>query len=196
MSSLTVFMLVLGIALVAAVALYNKLVRQKNAVTNSFAQIDVQLKRRYDLIPNLVEVAKKYVQHERETLEAVTSARNQAASAAKTAKADPGSIATLAALNTAEASLGGALSRLMAVVEAYPDLKADASLGRLHEELTSTEGRIGFARQGFNDAVLDYNNTAEQFPGNIIAGIFRFKSAAMLESTTSQEERQAVKVSL
>lgn len=196
MSSLTVFMLVLGLGLVASVVLYNKLVRMRNAVSNAFAQIDVQLKRRYDLIPNLVDVAKKYVQHERETLEAVTSARNQAASAAKAAKADPGSVATLAALNTAEASLGGALARLMAVVEAYPDLKANASLGQLHEELTSTEGRISFARQGFNDAVLDYNNTAQQFPGSIIAGIFRFKEAAMLESTNSQEERQAIKISL
>lgn len=178
-----------------AVAAYNKLVRLRNAIGNAFAQIDVQLKRRYDLIPNLVETARKYLQHERETLEAVISARNQAFSAADKARANPSDAAPMVALGAAETLLGGTLGRLMAVAEAYPELKADQTMRELSEELTSTENRVGFSRQAYNDAVLDYNNAAQQFPANLVGGIFGFKAAAMLESTTSAVERAAPKVS-
>ena len=178
-----------------AVAAYNKLVRLRNAIGNAFAQIDVQLKRRYDLIPNLVETARKYLQHERETLEAVISARNQALSAAGKARANPSDAAPMVALGAAETLLGGTLGRLMAVAEAYPELKADQTMRELSEELTSTENRVGFSRQAYNDAVLDYNNAAQQFPANLVGGIFGFKAAAMLESTTSAVERAAPKVS-
>jgi len=188
------------LALVASVALwaiaaYNRLVRQRNEIGNAFAQIDVQLKRRYDLIPNLVEIARKYLQHERETLEAVIAARNTAKAAAGEVRAQPLDAARVGALTAAEGVLGGALSRLMAVVESYPELKADRSLRELSEELTHTENRVGFARQAFNDAVLDFNNAAEQFPANLVARLFRFRSAAMLEATESAAERAAPRVS-
>ncbi len=176
---------------IAGVVTYNRLVRLRNAISNSFAQIDVQLKRRYDLIPNLVETARKYLQHERETLEAVTAARNQAYAAAGVARQAPTSAAPVAALGAAEGVLGGALGRLMAVVESYPELKADQTMRELSEELTSTENRVGFARQAYNDAVLDFNNGVGQFPANLIAGLFGFGQAAMLQSTQSAEERLA-----
>ena len=175
---------------------YNRLVRSRNEIANAFAQIDVQLKRRYDLIPNLVDVARKYVQHERETLEAVIAARNSAKSASDAARARPADAARIGALAGAEGALVGAMKQLAVVVEAYPELKADATLRELSEELGHTENRIAFARQAFNDSVLDYNNTAQQVPTNIVAGVFSFKPAAMLEATTSEAERSAVQVAL
>lgn len=181
-----------------ATAVYNRLIRLRNEIKNAFGQIDVQLKRRYDLIPNLVEVAKKYVQHERETLEAVISARNQATQAREAIKGDPtsgaGGRGALAALASADGLLGSALGRLMAVVEQYPDLKADQSLRDLSEELTSTENRIGFARQAYNDCVLEFNNKTQEFPDVIVARLFGFVAQDMLQSTESDEERKAVKV--
>ena len=175
---------------------YNRLVRSRNEIANAYAQIDVQLKRRYDLIPNLVDVARKYVQHERETLEAVIAARNTAKSASDAARARPADAARIGALAGAEGALVGAMKQLAVVVEAYPELKADATLRDLSEELGHTENRIAFARQAFNDSVLDYNNTAQQVPTNIVAGVFSFKPAAMLEATTSEAERSAVQVAL
>ncbi len=177
-------------------AAYNRLVRSRNEIANAFAQIDIQLKRRYDLIPNLVDVARKYVQHERDTLEAVIAARNSAKSAGDAARAKPADAARIGALAGAEGSLAGALKQLAVVVEAYPELKADATLRELSEELGHTENRIAFARQAFNDSVLDYNNAAQQVPTNVVAGLFGFKDAAMLEATTSDAERSAVKVAL
>jgi LemA protein len=175
---------------------YNRLVRSRNEIGNAFAQIDVQLKRRHDLIPNLVEVAKKYVQHERDTLEAVIAARNGAKAASDAARSKPADAQRIGALATAESALTGMLGKLAVVVEAYPELKADASLKDLHEELSHTENRIAFARQAFNDVVLDYNNAAQQAPTNVVAGLFGFQTAAMLEATQSEAERAAVKVAL
>jgi LemA protein len=184
---------VIGLWMLAA---YNRLVRHRNEIGNAFAQIDVQLKRRHDLIPNLVEVARKYVQHERDTLEAVIAARNGARKAGEAAAARPADPARIAALGTAEDALAGMMSRLAVVVEAYPELKADASLRDLSEELNHTENRIAFSRQAFNDAVLDYNNAAQQAPTNLVAGLFGFKDAAMLQATTSEAERAPVRVAL
>lgn len=175
---------------------YNRLVRSRNEIANAFAQIDVQLKRRYDLIPNLVDVARKYVQHERDTLEAVIAARNTAKSAGDAARAKPVDAARIGALASAEGALAGAMKQLAVVVEAYPELKADATLRELSEELGHTENRIAFARQAFNDSVLDYNNAAQQVPTSIVAGVFSFKPAAMLEATANDAERSAVKVAL
>lgn len=183
------------LVLLWAVAAYNRLVRQRNEIGNAFAQIDVQLKRRHDLIPNLVETARKYVQHERDTLEAVIAARNSARAAADQVRERPADAARVGALAAAEGLLGGALGRLMAVVEAYPELKADQTLRELSEELAHTENRVAFSRQAFNDSVLDYNNAAQQFPNNLVAGVFGFQAAAMLQSTQSAAERATPKVS-
>jgi LemA protein len=188
------------LGLVAAVViyligLYNGLVSRKNRFQNAFAQIDVQLKRRYDLIPNLVETAKGYLKHEREVLENVVRARGSAIDASTRAAANPGDPAAMTGLSQAESGLTGALSRLFALVEAYPDLKANQTMAQLSEELASTENRVAFARQAFNDAVMDYNVAREQFPGNMIAGPFGFGAAQLLEATESPEERQAPKVS-
>lgn len=172
---------------------YNGLVFARNLYRNSFAQIDVQLKRRYDLIPNLVETAKAYMSHERETLEAVVAARNHASGARAAAAANPGDPASMMALSQAEAGLGGVLGRLFAVAEAYPDLKANQTMMQLSEELVSTENRVAFARQAFNDAVMDYNNQREVFPTNIIAGMFNFTAAHSLD-ITNPAEREVVKV--
>ena len=177
-------------------AAYNRLVRGRNEIANAFAQIDVQLKRRYDLIPNLVDVARKYVQHERETLEAVIAARNTAKAAGDAARAKPADAARIGALAGAEGNLAELMKQLAVVVEAYPELKADATLRELSEELGHTENRIAFARQAFNDSVLDYNNAAQQAPTNVVAGLFSFKQAAMLEATANEAERSAVKVAL
>ena len=177
-------------------AAYNRLVRSRNEISNAFAQIDVQLKRRYDLIPNLVDVARKYVQHERDTLEAVIAARNNAKTVGDAARAKPSDAARIGAFTGAEGALAGSLKQLAVVVENYPELKADATLRELSEELGHTENRIAFARQAFNDSVLEYNNTAEQMPTNIVAGVFGFKQAAMLEATASEAERSAVRVAL
>ena len=184
-----------GGLLLWGILIYNRLIGLRNQIANAFAQIDVQLKRRNDLIPNLVETAKGYLQHERQTLEAVIVARNQSHAAAGRARANPGDTAAIAALDAAESALGGVLGRLMMVVEAYPELKADANMRQLTEELTSTENRIGFARQAFNDSVLEYNNGAGMFPANVVAGLFRFRQAEMLRSTQSHDERQAPRVS-
>ncbi len=179
-----------------AVGAYNRLMRLRNLVANAFGQIDVQLKRRYDLIPNLVEVARKYLQHESQTLEAVISARNQAQKAEQSAAASPLSGPALGALAGAEQLLGGALGRLFAVVEDYPELKADQTLRELSEELTHTENRVGFARQGYNDQVLEYNNAALHFPTVIVARLLGFVPLDMLASTENDAERQSVRVQL
>ena len=187
--------LVLLVALVAwVVGLYNGLVVLKNKFKNAFAQIDVQLRRRYDLIPNLVETAKGYLKHERETLTAVIEARNQAAGAAKALAAAPGDPAAVKAFSAAESGLAGVLSRLMVVVERYPELKADGQMARVMEELTSTENRIAFARQAYNDSVTEYNTKRELFPTSIVAGMFNFAPAALLESTDSAAQREAPQV--
>ena len=164
-----------------AIAVHNGLVGARNAFRNAFAQIDVQLTRRYDLIPNLVETAKAYLAHERGTLEAVTRARAGALAGLGAAKAAPGDAAAMAQLAGAEGQLAGALSRLMVSVEAYPELKASANMQQLTEELTTTENRIAFARQAYNDAVMAYNNRREMFPGSMIAVQFDFRPAALLE---------------
>ncbi len=192
---------IVGIILIVAVVIvmmiigiYNGLVQKRNAYKNAFAQIDVQLKRRYDLIPNLVETAKGYMKHERETLEAVISARNAAYSANNNAVANPGDPSAMKALAGAESQLNGALSRLLVTFEAYPDLKANQNMLALQEELTSTENKVAFARQAYNDAVTVYNNGRETFPQNIVAGMLGFQPAALLE-IENKEERVAPKVS-
>jgi LemA protein len=189
--------IVLGLVVVIAlwaVGVYNRLRIQKNQVENAFAQIDVQLKRRYDLIPNLVEVARGYMQHEASTLEAVTRARNQAVAASDALRSHARDGKALAAFSAAEQALGGDLGRLMMTVEAYPDLKADAQMQSLSEEIASTENRIGFARQAFNDQVLAFNDRASQFPDLIVARLLGFAHMGMLESTTSAQERTAPQV--
>lgn len=185
--------LIVAIAVWATLA-YNGLVRLRNQVKNSFAQIDVQLKRRYDLIPNLVETAKAYIKHERQTLEAVVQARNVAVSAHASAAADPTNAEALKQLGAAEQALRGSLVRFFAVAEAYPDLKANQNMMQVSEELTSTENKIAFARQAFNDTVMSFNVAVEQFPGNLIANAFGFKAAEQLAATESPEERKAVHV--
>lgn len=177
-----------------AMSIYNGLVALRNRFKNAFAQIDVQLKRRYDLIPNLVEVARGYMAHEKGTLEAVIAARNGAASAAQKAAADPADGEAVRALATAEAGLSGAMGRMFALAEAYPDLKANQNMLSLQEELASTENKVAFARQAYNDAVTSYNTSRESFPDVIFAGFFQFKAAELLQATESAEERQAVKV--
>lgn len=182
--------LLLGFWLIGA---YNGLVTLRNRFKNAFAQIDVQLKRRYDLIPNLVETAKGYLKHERETLEAVIAARNTAYAASKAAAANPADASAVKGLLGAEAGLAGALSRLMVVSEAYPDLKANQNMMQLTEELTSTENKISFARQAYNDAVTLYNTTRERFPTNLIAGVFNFAEATLFQ-VENAGEREAPKV--
>lgn len=177
-----------------AIGQYNGLVALRNRFKNAFVQIDVQLKRRYDLIPNLVETAKGYLKHERETLEAVIQARNQAQSAGGLAAANPGDPQAMKALCGAEAGLTGALGRLLAVAEAYPDLKANQNMMQLTEELTSTENKVAFARQAYNDSVMAYNTKREIFPTNIVAGIFQFQAAELFQ-IENPEEKQAPKVS-
>jgi LemA protein len=176
-------------------AAYNRLVRARNEIANAFAQIDVQLKRRYDLIPNLVETAKTYLKHERETLEAVTRARNTAVAAAQGALANPGNPQAMQSLGQAEGALTGVLGRLLAVAESYPELKANQNMLAIQEELASTENKVAFARQAFNDAVMEYNTKRESFPDSIVAGMFRFDAAELLQATESAEERKAPKVS-
>ena len=179
-----------------AVGAYNRLVRLRNTIANAFGQIDVQLKRRYDLIPNLVEAAKKYLSHERETLEAVINARNQAKTASDAVRSRPVSALAVTTLAVAEQALNSSLGSLFALNEAYPELKADQTIRELSEELTSTENKVTFARQAFNDAVLDYNNAQGQFPAVLIAKIFSFAPSAMLQATESVEERKGVRVQM
>ena len=190
-------LIVLGIIvvlIVACIVIYNSLVTLRNRFKNAYSQIDVQLKRRYDLIPNLVETAKGYLKHERETLEAVINARNQASSANNNAAANPGDPGTMNNLISAETALSGALGRLFALAEAYPDLKANQTMSELMEELSSTENKIAFARQAYNDAVMSYNIGREKFPNVMIAGAFNFREAVLFE-ISAPEEREAVKVS-
>lgn len=190
---LLIFLLVVaGIVVMWGIATYNGFVTGRNAYKNAFAQIDVQLQRRYDLIPNLVETAKGYMAHERQTLEAVTAARGAAMSGLSAAKANPGDPQAMAQLGAAESQLGGALGRLMMVSESYPDLKANQTMMQLSEELTSTENKIAFARQAYNDSVMSYNNKREVFPASLLAGGF---AAASLLEITQPEKREAVKVS-
>jgi LemA protein len=179
-----------------AVGAYNRLVRLKNTIGNAFGQIDVQLKRRYDLIPNLVDAAKKYLQHEQGTLEAVIAARNHALSASDAARSRPTDVGALTTWVAAEQALDGSLGHLFAVAEAYPELKADQTIRQLSEELTSTENKVGFARQAYNDAVLDYNNAQGQFPALLIARLFGFAPSAMLRATESALERQAIRIQM
>ena len=189
--------IILAIIVVAAfffISIYNRLVSGRNGYKNAFAQIDVQLTRRHDLIPNLVETAKGYMKHERETLEAVITARNVAVSGLKNAAAHPGDPAAVQQLSGAENALSGALGRLFALAEAYPDLKANQNMMQLSEELTSTENKVAFARQAYNDAVMSYNNAREMFPNTIVAGMFAFHSAELLE-IESAEKRAVPKVS-
>ena len=189
--------IVLGIivALVVwAISIYNRLVALRNRFKNGFAQIDVQLKRRYDLIPNLVETAKGYIKHERETLEAVIKARNTAVSAAQAAGANPGNPAAMMQLGQAEGALTGMLGKLFALAEAYPDLKANQNMLAIQEELSSTENKVAFSRQAFNDSVMEYNTKRESFPDSIFAGMFGFGPAELLQATESAEERKAPQV--
>jgi LemA protein len=189
--------IVLGLIAVLAVwaiAVYNALVQRRNRIANAFGQIDVQLKRRHDLVPNLVEVAKRYLAHEAATLEAVVRARGAAVGAADAARQRPTDVQAVQGLSAAEQALGGSLGRLLVVAEDYPELKADATMRSLSEELTSTENRVGFARQAYNDEVLAYNDAAGRFPDLLVARLTGFVPAAMLQSTQSAAEREAPRV--
>jgi len=190
-----IFVAIIVVVAIWVIMIYNGLVTLRNRFKNAFSQIDVQLKRRYDLIPNLVETVKGYMAHERGTLEAVVKARGAAVSAAQVAAAAPGDPGAMRGLAQAEGALGGALGRLMAVFEQYPDLKANQNVLGLQEELASTENKVAFARQAFNDSVMEYNTKRESFPENIFAGFFRFEAAELLQATDSAEERKAPKVS-
>ena len=192
---LLILLAILAVLLVWAVGAYNGLVGARNAYRNAFAQIDVQLQRRFDLIPNLVETAKGYLTHERETLDAVVAARGAAQAGLAAAKAAPGDPAAMATLAAAQGQLDAGLGRLLAVAEAYPDLKADRTMMQLTEELASTENRVAFARQAFNDAVMAYNNRREMFPSSVVAGSFDFAAATSLAIPGDRAEmREAPKV--
>ena len=193
-TAITILAVLAGLVLVVAfwvIGIYNGLVKLRNLYRNAFAQIDVQLKRRYDLIPNLVETAKGFMKHEKETLEGVIEARNMASSARQSANTEDAS--SMGALMAAEGGLGSALGRLFALSEAYPDLKSNANMMQVSEELTSTENKIAFSRQAYNDAVTQYNTQTEVFPSSFIAGIFNFGTATLFE-VTEESEREAVKV--
>jgi len=194
LTGLGVVFLVVLFLLFYVFSLYNGLVTLRNRFQNAYAQIDVQLKRRYDLIPNLVETAKGYMKHERETLDAVIRARNTAMAAGKQAAENPGDPKAIQNLSTAEVALTGSLNRFIGLSEAYPDLKANQNMLALQEELTSTENKISFARQAFNDAVTAYNTATELFPNNIVAGMGNFQRAALWE-LTEPEQKEPVKVS-
>jgi len=189
-----IILAVIAAAVLFAVSIYNRLVSGRNRFKNAFAQIDVQLTRRYDLIPNLVETAKGYMSHERETLEAVVNARNMAVAGLKAAAKDPSDPDAMKNLAQAEQGLSGALGKLFALSEAYPDLKANENMMQLSEELTTTENKVAFARQAYNDSVMDYNTLRESFPNNFFAGWFSFKAAELLE-IEDESKREAVKVS-
>jgi LemA protein len=197
MSSFLIGLAILGafclLCLFYVISLYNGLVTLRNRYKNAFAQIDVQLKRRYDLIPNLVETAKGFMKHEKETLEAVIRARNAAMSAGQQAASNPGDPQSMQNLSVAETALAGSMTKFLGLAEAYPDLKANQNMLALQEELTSTENKIAFARQAFNDAVTSYNNAREVFPGSLVAGFGQFQAASLLE-IESPVEREPVKV--
>jgi LemA protein len=197
LSSGVAILIIFGVLAVLAamvfVGIYNRLVGLKNRYKNAFAQIDVQLKRRYDLIPNLVETAKGYIKHERETLEAVVKARNAAVSAGQQAAANPGNPQAMQGLSSAETALTGTMTKFMALMESYPDLKANQNMLALQEELTSTENKIAYARQAYNDAVMSYNTAREVFPNNIVAGFGSFPPAELFQ-VSAPEQREPVKV--
>ena len=194
MTSFLVILAVLAAIVFWGIGIYNRLINERNRVKNSFAQIDVQLTRRYDLIPNLVEAVKGYMKHERETLENVIKARNAASSSLEAAKADPANAQAIKELGASEGALTSALGRLFALSEAYPDLKANQNMMQFQEELASTENKVAFSRQAFNDSVLQYNNSAQNFPNNVIAGFFSFELASFLE-ISSEDAREAPDVS-
>ena len=189
-----IFLAIIAAIIFYAIGIYNRLVNERNRVRNAFAQIDVQLTRRYDLIPNLVEAVKGYMKHERETLEAVIQARNTAVVKLDAAKRDPSNAAAIQQLGEAEGVLGSVLGRLFALSESYPDLKANENMMQFQEELASTENKVAFSRQAFNDAVMSYNNTAENFPNNLVATTFNFELASFLEIET-EEKRDVPEVS-
>jgi LemA protein len=193
---MTTIIVLVAFALVVVwvITIYNNLVNLRNRVGNAFSQIDVQLTRRYDLIPNLVEAVKGYMGHEKSTLEAVINARNAAVSGLKAAAADPSNAEAIKALAAAETTLGGTLGRLFALAEAYPDLKANQNMMQFQEELASTENKVAFARQAFNDSVMGYNNACQNFPNNLIANNFGFREAEFLE-IDSEDKREAPSVS-
>jgi LemA protein len=188
MFSLLIFLAIIAAAALWVMGIYNGLVVSRNSYNNAFAQIDVQLQRRFDLIPNLVEVAKQYMAHERETLEAVIAARSAAQTGLSAAKANPGDPNAMAQLAAGQRELNSGLGRLLAVAESYPELKANETMMQLTEELTSTENKVAFSRQAYNDAVMSYNNKREVFPSNFFAGMFGFLPASLLEI---QAEKQA-----
>lgn len=188
MGSTLILLVAVGIIAVITIGIFNKLVRLRNRTKNAFSQIDVQLKRRHDLIPNLVETAKGYMAHERQTLEAVIAARNTAVGALQKASQNPSDASAMKSLSSAEGQLGGVLGRLFALSEAYPDLKANQNMLSLQEELTSTENKVAFARQAFNDSVMEYNTAREVFPNSVIAGMFNFSAAASYEIENAQEK--------
>ncbi len=194
MTGFFIFLAIIAGIVFFVIGIYNRLVNARNRVSNSFAQIDVQLTRRYDLIPNLIEAVKGYMKHERETLEAVINARNAAVSGLDAAKRDPSDPTAIKNLGAAESMLTGALSKLFALSEAYPDLKANQNMMAFQEELTTTENKVAFSRQAFNDAVLTYNNLRENFPNNLIAGPFNFQAATYLE-IDGEEKRETPQVS-
>jgi len=198
MTILFILLMIVGLAVVVGlwgVGIYNGLVTARNAFKNAFAQIDVQLQRRFDLIPNLVETAKGYMSHERETLEAVVAARAAAQSGLSAAKANPGDPAAMSQLAAAQGQLNAGLGRLLAVAEAYPDLKANQNMMQLTEELTTTENKVAFARQAYNDSVMAFNNKREVFPSSLLAGMFNFGPAALLDIPADKAEvREAPKV--
>lgn len=194
MSTLLIILGVIAAVVVYAISLYNSLVSLRNRVKNAFSQIDVQLTRRHDLIPNLVEAVKGYMSHERGTLEDVINARNAAVTGLKAASADPTDPKAMKALSGAESQLSGALGRLFALAEAYPDLKANENMMHFQEELSTTENKVAFARQAFNDAVMNFNNSVESFPSSVVAGMFNFEQAEFLE-IEAPEKREVPKVS-
>ena len=194
MTSFLIFLGIIAVIIFWAIGIYNRLVNERNRVRNGFAQIDVQLTRRHDLIPNLVEAVKGYMKHEQETLQAVIQARNSAVSNLDAAKADPANAEAIQKLGASEGALGSALGRLFALSESYPDLKANQNMMQFQEELASTENKVAFARQAFNDAVMGYNNSVENFPNTLIANAFSFDKASFLE-IEAEEMRDAPEVS-
>lgn len=194
MTAVLVLLAIVAIVAFWGIGVYNRIIALRNYFENAFSQIDVQLKRRYDLIPNLVETAKAYMAHERTTLEAVIAARNRAVDANRKAATDPADTAAFKNMVVADSALDASLGKFFALSEAYPDLKANHTMMQLSEELSSTENRIAFARQGYNDSVMSYNVAIQQFPGSLIANSFGFRKAELLESTETPEERKAIKV--